>query len=370
MGEPSAPPSSSQPLWLPSPLTAFVVVTYFFLSMFLNYFNSYLLGGGVGQRHLQIPVFYCFVQQIAIVTFTSLWCAIVPAVRFPIWDTFRDNWRWLIFLSVFFSLSIAAHNVAFASISLTVVTIFTSSVPFPLMIFSAAIEGKRYSVPVICIVAVLVGGTLLAVPWTPQPHLPTQPNLPPMWVGYAMVVVSTVATAMLPVVSAYLMRSVESSGSRHALSALSMAWFNGAIALPILGVSALVAEVYARPGVQETYTGAEAYDHAALTLVGCVAAGFYAPVTFYTIKLTSSLSFAIIGNFKQIVLLLFAALLVDHVTDPMLWGGVVVVGLSSVAYSYQVGYEKRVASDAVSRRESLIPQKGVSSEATPLRTSV
>ena len=353
---------------LPSPLTACIVGAYVSLSIFLNYYNAFLLGGGSNQLHLPDPVFYSFVQQIGIVVLTSLWCMCVPSVRFPVWATFRDNWMWLTFLSVFFSLSIASHNVAIGSISLTVVTIFKSAVPFPLMLFSACIENKRYTCTTICIVSVLVAGTLLAIPipWDPEPPSLLPTGAPPRWVGYVLVILSTVATAMRPVISAHLMRTVEPSASRHPLSAVSMAWFDAAIAIPTLGVASLISDVFMRPGVQEVFDGDGAHDHVRYIIIGTVAAGLYAPITFYAIKLTSSLSFAIIGNFKQAVLLLGAALLVDHVTDPMLWAGVVIVILSSLAYSYQLSYEKRRALEQ-SQRDGTVSAKGRASEETPLK---
>jgi hypothetical protein len=71
-----------------------------------------------------------------------------------------------------------------------------------------------------------------------------------------------------------------------------------------------------------------------------VLAGVYGPVTFYAIKLTSSLGFVMIGNFKQVVLLAGAAIFVDNVTDPMLCVGVTVTVFASLAYSYWSNKEK------------------------------
>ena len=56
--------------------------------------------------------------------------------------------------------------------------------------------------------------------------------------------------------------------------------------------------------------------------------------------LPSSLSFIIIGNFKQLFLLAGAAIFVDHVVEPLLWIGVAVTALASIAYSYWTNKEK------------------------------
>jgi hypothetical protein len=88
-------------------------------------------------------------------------------------------------------------------------------------------------------------------------------------------------------------------------------------------------------------------------------AAFYGPATFYTIKLTSSLTFTILGSFKQLLLLVGAAAFVDHESDPRLWVGLVIVCIATAAYSYQNHRER-------SQREAAA-SKAKATEATPLR---
>merc|ERR1719163_785949 len=226
----------------------------FILNLELNYYNAFLLGGGPNQLHLPIPIFYTLLHQVTIVAFTSLWCLFVPSVRFNVVDTFRQNWAWLIFVSSIYAASIATNNASFASISLTVNTIFKSAIPFPTMIFSYFIENKRYTIPIICIVSVLVAGTLLAVPWHAKPK---PAGATPEWVGLVLVVISTLATAMRPVISSHLMRSNSGAGGKP-LTATAMAFWDALIAIPFLAVTALITDVIQRPGVQTTFGGADA----------------------------------------------------------------------------------------------------------------
>jgi len=108
------------------------------------------------------------------------------------------------------------------------------------------------------------------------------------------------------------MRNAEAKGSRKALTAVSMAFFDASIAICVLLPVALVTDVIIQPGVQNTFINNKfAWRNWAYVGVGCLMAGVYGPVTFYTIKLTSSLSFIIIGNFKQLFLLGGAAIFVD-----------------------------------------------------------
>lgn len=320
----------------PDPAATVIVIFYLALNLALNYYNAFLLGGSHGHLHLPIPIFYTFLHQITIVIFSSLWCLCVPSVRFPVVKVFSDNWAWLIFVSVIYAASIATNNASFASISLTVNTIFKSAMPFPTMVFSYFIEGKTYSLPILILVAILVGGTLLAVPYGEHKADSDSPE----WVGYVLVIFSMVATAIRPVVSSHLMRNAEAKGSKTALTAVSMAFYDAAIASCLLFPVSLVTDVAIRNGIKEVFFEGYGWRNAGYVGIGCFMAGIYGPVTFYTIKLTSSLTFIIIGNFKQLFLLAGAATFVDHVIDPMLWVGVSVTALASIAYSYQTNKEK------------------------------
>jgi len=348
--------------WLPDPASAVMVSLYLALNLCLNYYNAFLLGAGNGHLHMPIPIFYTFLHQITIVIFTALWCLFSPTVRFPILETFSDNWAWLIFVSVIYASSIATNNASFASISLTVNTIFKSAMPFPTMVFSYFIEGKTYTLPILCIVSVLIGGTLLAVPW--GDHKPASEDTPE-WIGYCLVIFSMVATAIRPVVSSHLMRNAEAKGSKKSLTAVSMAFFDAAIAACVLFPVAICTDVVMRDGVQEIFINSpERARNYGYIGFGCFMAGIYGPATFYTIKLTSSLTFIIIGNFKQLFLLAGAAIFVDKVVEPLLWIGVFVTAGASLAYSYRTNVEKAEAAEAAKKKKELEEKL---TESTPLR---
>ena len=146
---------------------------------------------------------------------------------------------------------------------------------------------------------------------------------------------------------------------RHTSVLRTLVHMMSALTLPILTLGTFLSDVWLRPGVAETFSGELAGRNLGLVGIGCLMAGIYGPVTFYTIKLTSSLTFIIIGNFKQLALLTGAALFVDKVTDPLLWCGVAIVALSSLAYAYQTNYEKRIAAEAAAKKAN---------EATPLKS--
>merc|ERR1719329_248604 len=147
-----------------------------------------------------------------------------------------------------------------------------------------------------------------------------------------------------------------------------MAFWDALIAIPVLAIGAFITDVYLSNGVLETFGGENGLKNAGLVAVGCAMAGVYGPVTFYTIKLTSSLTFVIIGNFKQLALLTGAALFVDKVSDPLLWAGVAVVALSTLCYSYQTNMEKRAAAALAAQKEADL-KKPLANEATPLKSA-
>lgn len=329
--------------WMPDPFAAVLVLGYLALNLALNYYNAFLLGHSNGHLHLPIPIFYTLLHQVTIVAFTSLWCLAVPSVRFPILKGFLSNWKSLIMVSTIYAASIATNNASFATISLTVNTIFKSAIPFPTMIFSYFIEKKTYSLPIIMIVAVLVGGTLLAVPYDHHDGGSGEA------VGYLLVIFSMFATAIRPVVSSFLMH--QSTGVK--LTGISMAFYDAFIAIFVLLPVALTTDVIVNRGVQEVFfENSFGGRNVLYVLLGCFMAGIYGPVTFYTIKMTSSLTFIIIGNFKQLFLLCGAALFVDKVTSPLLWLGVGVTSLASLAYSYQTNKEKQEKAAAEEARKA------------------
>ena len=229
-------------------------------------------------------------------------------------------------------------------------TIFKSAMPFPTMVFSYFIEGKSYSLQILGCVTVLIAGTLLAVPY--GEHTPDSDS--PEWVGYTLVIFSMVATAIRPVVSSHLMRNAEASGSKQALTAVSMAFFDAAIAMCVLFPVAICTDVILVDGVQQVFSQSpEATRNFGYVAFGCFMAGIYGPATFYTIKLTSSLTFIIIGNFKQLFLLAGAAIFVDKVVEPMLWIGVFVTACASLAYSYRTNLEKQEAAAAAAAKKEM-----------------
>lgn len=226
------------------------------------------------------------------------------------------------------------------------------------MIFSYFIEGKTYSLPILFVVSILVGGTLLAIPYGEHASESDTPE----WIGYMLVTFSMVATAIRPVISSTLMHS---QTQKKSLSGVSMAFFDALIAIFVLLPIALVTDVIVRPGLQNTFIHNDfGWRNFLYVVLGCIMAGIYGPVTFYTIKVTSSLTFIIIGNFKQLFLLCGAALFVDHVTKPLLWVGVAVTCCASVAYSYQTNKEKREKAEAAA---AAAEGKARLNESTPLQ---
>ena len=69
-------------------------------------------------------------------------------------------------------------------------------------------------------------------------------------------------------------------------------------------------------------------------IIGSAMAAIYNVVVFYVIKATSSVTYIILGNFKQVVLLGGAALFLDHVSAPLSWVGIALFLMASSLYTY------------------------------------
>jgi len=267
-----------------------------------------------------------------------------------------------------YGISIALNNVSFGYISLTCNSIFKSLTPFLVVLFSFIIEGKTVSYAILAFVNVIVGGAILSIPFGSSSGSTE-------WAGYIFVSLAQIIASLRVVISAKLMSGTSGGTCPEApaptLSALAVSFYDALIGFLLLLPAAMVLEVSgARVYNQdinplELYFGGEdAWQNVGIFFGGCVLAGFYTPVFFLMIKLTSSLGFVIIGSVKQVVLLVMAATIVDHIgaENPLLWIGLVVVLLGSLGYSYQSTVEKQAALAASEQPRPKKPTEG-----TPLK---
>ena len=138
--------------YTPSPALVAAVLGYLALNFGLNYYNSWLLGGGEGQRGINLPTFYTSCHQVFIMIMVGVWCLLVPSMRWNVVSRFCDNWFLLSFVGAVNAISIGLNNASFGYISLTVNSIFKACTPFPTVLLSLIIEGKTYSFTILSLI--------------------------------------------------------------------------------------------------------------------------------------------------------------------------------------------------------------------------
>lgn len=69
-------------------------------------------------------------------------------------------------------------------------------------------------------------------------------------------------------------------------------------------------------------------------LVGSIVAFLYNLSTFYLTFFTSGLTINIIANTKQVVMIIFSAIVVEHVTSVLSWSGVAIFAAALGVYTY------------------------------------
>merc|ERR1712195_337234 len=217
----------------------------------------------------------------------------------------KAKWPALLGLSVMMVANIGCNNASLVYVGLSINQIIKSITPLPTMILSYFTENKRYSWTLVGIVLLQVAGAIIAVPWHEQTQAGT--------LGIVLCFVSMLAAATKPVVAGALMKDMRESGV-------------GAV----------------------EYMSKNAALGWGLILIGSSMAFVYNIVVFYLTKVTSALTNVVLANVKQVILIVVAAIFVDHISRWWNVMGIVIFFLASFAYSYFT-FKKKAPSRTASR---------------------
>lgn len=320
-----------------------VAALWISLNLTLNFANKLILGED--KLNLAIPITYTASHSFLALLASSVALLLRPerlsAVEPSKLCSADHTWAWLLALSTLFMAQVVLQNVSFVSVDLVVVSVFKSSVPLLLLLLSMCIECKTYSMAItLTIVAQVAGGALtLTFEDEGNPLTRGQPNGPPLidatqraW-GYAQAVLSTLALAASPVVSARVMRDKHATG----LTPLLLVWCNALLATLVLLPLGLVTEWRALAGDGVARPAATV----GLLVGGAIAGAAYQLVTLVLIDLSSSLSYAVIGGVKQVLLISGAGLFIDGISynrsgaaAVLPWLGVALFLAASLTYSW------------------------------------
>merc|ERR1711865_313755 len=165
-------------------LVSVVLVVYLSLNVGLNYYNNWLLSPPPTGLGFPAPLFYTMCHMIASLLGSSALMACRPELRTLSKEQFWSRKFKLCILSTLFCISIASNNLSLPHIGLSVNQVLKSCTALPVLFLAFVLEGKRYSLPKVSLIVLIVVGAVIAVPWG-------TPNADGL--GVALSIVSTLA---------------------------------------------------------------------------------------------------------------------------------------------------------------------------------
>ena len=304
---------------------------YVGLNIGLNFYNKHVLGNEPGQLGLDIPVFYTLCHQITGFIVYGTLILSMPSLRvYPVSKAWSRYWQWLLALGFFFSTSIVTNNMSFGTISLTVNSILKSIMPAPTVVCAYYIQGYRPSYEVILSLAIITLGAVLAcLSGDENSHDST-------WQGYLFIAYSLVTTTLRPVIAGRIFESAKADGEAASISVVTLSFFDAVMSIVILFPSALIMEMDQSKGLFHAGSGST-WGSIAL---GSAMAGGLNYSAFTVVNMTSSVTFVVLGQFKQIFLIVGASL-AEGYGSAIMWVGSTLMLAGGMWYAFLKGRESR-----------------------------
>merc|ERR1711935_547909 len=249
-----------------------------------------------------------------------------------------------------FCISIASNNLSLPHIGLSVNQVLKSCTALPVLFLAFVLEGKRYSLPKVSLIVLIVVGAVIAVPWG-------TPNADGL--GVALSIVSTLAIAGKTSLSALLMKDAKKDG----LTPIVLVWYDSIFSICLLLIAQLLMGEWFKIS---QFTSHEPVITILAMCAGSLMAFTYNFVSFKFIQMTSSVTHAIAGNLKLFAVVVLPAMFIDHITSVTSWVGFAIFLLSALTYAYLEQRSKMPQSKAAASTTPADQIKPVSEE-TPLR---
>ena len=315
-GEPASSPTANPLLraWRVLPLTARVVIiilTEMALSIALNFYNSYLL------RHVpgfKFPLIYTAVHMITSFIGSSILIFGVKAASAS-WLQFRSYWKQIVLLALLRGASITTNNWSLQYIDLPLNKVIKATAPIFTVLLSVAVERKTYSWPKVAALACLALGTALSCISTSHQQDVT---------GIAFALTSSVVGGSSIVVSAILL-----IGSSSGLGAINLLLYFAPIQTVVLFCFIPFLEL--RDFIKwssDNLAGAILY-----ILIGALLSFAFNMMGFVLVQSTSSITTAMLGNLKIVLVIVLAALLLGASAEPVNVVGYVLTILAAGSYT-------------------------------------
>ena len=332
-------------------LVSTVLVVYLSLNVGLNYYNNWLLSPPTAGLGFPAPLFYTMCHMIASLLGSSALMACRPELRTLSKEQFWSRKFKLCILSTLFCISIASNNLSLPHIGLSVNQVLKSCTALPVLFLAFVLEGKRYSMPKVALIVLIVIGAVIAVPWG-------TPNADGL--GVSLSIISTLAIAGKTSLSALLMKDAKKDG----LTPIVLVWYDSIFSICVL----IIAQIL----MGEWFKISQFTSHEPIITVIAMVAGSgmaftYNFVSFKFIQMTSSVTHAIAGNLKLFAVVVLPAMFIDHITSVTSWVGFVIFLTAAIAYAVLEQKNMRTPSPPATTAPTDDKSAKGPSEETPLR---
>jgi len=263
---------------------------------------------------------------------------------------FKKHWVPLIVLALLYTISICTSNASLSELSLPVTYMIMFATPVPTLVLSYYLERKTYVYSVTCLVVLQVIAAVVAVPNT---------GYVASSYGVFLALCSVVTAAAKPVLAGILMHDRNETG----LTPLALVWYYTLIGMFCMLLIFLVSSERSYMYIQ---LASSAWRSSVAIVFGSLLASAYNILMFYLTMYTSALTNTVLGNVKQVIVILITYCIVEVGDFAM----VNVVGiLAAFVLSCAYGYVLAAGSGWSWRSEEGLPTTGVGSKAsenTPL----
>jgi len=295
---------------------------YFVLSLAIGFFNKWALGtrwrGGAG---FTFPFFYSTMHMLCSFVVVSIIYLVRPSLCTVSRAQFKTHWSSLTVLALLYTISVSCNNASLQTTSLSVKYLITGVTPLPTMALSYVMEKKGYTWPFVGVVSLQVLGALLAVPWDGGAATAY---------GVLLSVLSVFASAGKPVLSGILMRERHETG----LTPLALVWYYTAIATCFMSILTLVS--YDERSYLYIELRSQVWRSCVAIIVGSLLAAAYNILMFYLTLVTSALTNTMLGNVKQVVIIIITFASAGQFNAPVVFIGAISVFIVTSMYGYML----------------------------------
>ena len=351
---------------------ALLLLVWVLLNLLLNFFNKWALspmvielswGGSLIHESLRgpsngagfsFPLFYSMCHMAASFVGASLIFLCQPSTNRVSTQQLRNHGPSLFVLALLFALNICGNNASLVSLGIAVNQLVKSVTPLPSMLFAYALQRRTFSAQLIGAVLFLTASAAAAIPWGSEAADGQ---------GIGLAAASMLAAAAKPALAACLGRDMRRDG----LTPLALVWWDSLFASAITGALCLLSTE--RDTVADYCTSKPALA-AFVILTSSVLAFCYNLVVYSLSTAASPVVSVIASNFKQVVLIVLAGILVDRITHPLNWVGIGFFFVATFLYSY-LALNQPPPSQLATRRgasATAAPGGGTQPDGLPQRT--